>query len=225
MDSRIPFIKVCGIQTTQEAQGSIVAGANAIGLLLGLTHLAEDKVSADTGRAIVNAINGAARTVMVTHLLDEHAIADMAKFTGVSAIQVHDDLPADGMIALRRLMPKALLIKAVHVMDESAVEKAKEYAVVSDMLLMDSRTKDRLGGTGQTHDWNISRSIVDAVNIPVILAGGLTPANVEQAIAQVNPAGIDANSGLERSDGSKDFDKIRAFSKAGQMCQFKAVIS
>lgn len=215
-----PFIKVCGIQTVEEAQGSIEAGANTIGLLLGLTHLAEDKITPDTGREIVSALSGNARTVMVTHLLDEVEMAAMAKFTGVDTIQVHDDLPVDGMIRLRVLVPSLTLIKAVHVVGDDALEHAKAYAGCADMLLLDSRTQDRLGGTGLTHDWDISRKIVLAAGKPVILAGGLKPDNVAAAIAKVGPAGIDANSGLEHADGRKDFDKIKAFAQAGSLCRY-----
>lgn len=209
------LIKVCGVQSVDEASGCIKAGANMIGLLLGLTHIAEDEVTAETAKEIVISVPDNIRTVMVTHLLDFKKIAKIAKFVGVSSIQIHDELPVQDIIKLRELCPKLELIKAIHVTGMDALEKASEYAPHVDMLLLDSRTKERLGGTGQTHDWDISRQIVSAINIPVILAGGLTHENVRKAIDKVQPAGIDANSGLEHSDGSKDFTKIAAFAKAG----------
>lgn len=212
------FTKVCGIQTIDEALGAVNAGANTVGLLLGLTHLAEDKITPDTARSITASLPSGIRSVMVTHLLDEAEIADMAEFTGVGAIQVHDDLSVEGMVRLRTLAPDVTLIKAVHVMGDDAVDTAKSYAGVADMLLLDSRTKDRLGGTGLTHDWNISRTIVMTVSKPVILAGGLRPENVAAAIEKVCPAGIDANSGLEHADGRKDFAKIALFAAAGRAC-------
>lgn len=213
-----PFIKVCGIQSVDEAKGAIAAGANTIGLLLGLTHLAEDKIDTDTGCRIAASVPSSIRTVMVTHLLDAAEIASIAQEVDVTAIQIHDDLSIEGIKELRALMPRVELIKAVHVMGNDAVQTAKDYASHVDMLLLDSRTKDRLGGTGLTHDWNISRKIVLAAGKPVILAGGLKPDNISAAIAQVGPAGIDANSGLEKPDGSKDFDKIALFATAGKAC-------
>lgn len=215
-----PFIKVCGIQTIAEALGAIDAGANTLGLLIGLTHRAEDGISAARGKTIVEAVPDHIRTVMVTHLLDASQIAEIARSVGVRAIQIHDDLPVAGVIELRRLLPHVELIKAIHVTGEEALQKAQAYANYVDLLLLDSRTKDRLGGTGQTHDWNLSRKIVRAVSIPVILAGGLKPENVAAAIGQVRPAGIDANSGLEHPDGTKDFDKISLFAQAGQQCRY-----
>lgn len=215
-----PFIKVCGIQTPEEAIGAVKAGANTIGLLLGLTHLASDGITPETGRASVSALPKDIRTVMATHLLDAKQISIIADFVGVSAVQIHDDLPVKGIQELRRLLPRHELIKAVHVTGEDAIPKARSYASYVDYLLLDSRTKDRLGGTGLTHDWDISRRIVLEAGKPVILAGGLKPENVTAAIEKVGPAGVDANSGLEHPDGSKDFEKIAAFAQAGLACRY-----
>lgn len=210
-----PVIKVCGIQNIDEALGCVEAGANTIGMLLGITHTAEDKISSATGKGIVDALPAGIRTVMVTHLLDADEISDIAKEVGISAVQIHDDLGVLGIKKLRELLPGIELIKAIHVTGEEALQQALQYAPHVDMLLLDSRTKDLLGGTGQTHDWSISRRIVEAVDKPVILAGGLNPGNIESAIERVMPYGIDANSGLENEDGSKDFDKVLKFTQAG----------
>ncbi|MDW7998591.1 MAG: phosphoribosylanthranilate isomerase, partial [Thermodesulfovibrio sp.] len=88
---------------------------------------------------------------------------------------------------------------------------AKTYEKVADMLILDTKTKDRIGGTGLTHDWNISAMIVKEVNIPVILAGGLNPDNVAQAIEIVKPYGVDCNTGTKGANGYKSPEKIRAF--------------
>ena len=212
------IIKICGIQNVSEALGAVTAGANTIGLLLGVSHAVEDEITPETGKRIAAAMPGEIRIVLVTHLLDIRRIASLATHAGASAIQVHNDLSVGEIRELRKLVPDKELIKTVHVAGDDAVRKALAYSSYVDMLLLDSRTEDRLGGTGQTHDWNVSRRIVQAVDIPVLLAGGLNPENVEAAIHRVKPAGIDANSGLEHKDGSKDFDKIRAFVKAGKLC-------
>ena len=216
-----PVIKVCGIQSEAEALGAVAAEANTIGLLLGLTNVADDEVTADIARRIVRPVPSSVRTVMVTHLLNAGRIAEIAREVGVSAVQVHGHLPVEGLIELRGLLPGLELIKTVHVTGEEAVARARDYAPHVDMLLLDSRTDDRLGGTGLTHDWSISSRIVQAVDVPVVLAGGLNPENVARAIEQVGPAGIDANSGLEHTDGSKDFEKIKRFAAAGRLCRIK----
>jgi phosphoribosylanthranilate isomerase len=113
---------------------------------------------------------------------------------------------------LRALVPGVTLIKAVHVTGEDALGSALAYAPDADALVLDSRTADRLGGTGLTHDWSVSARIVAAVApLPVYLAGGLTPENVAEAVARVRPAGVDVNSGVEDADGRKDAAKMRAF--------------
>jgi phosphoribosylanthranilate isomerase len=120
---------------------------------------------------------------------------------------------------LRVLAPGVRLIKAVHVTGEDALGRALAFAADVDALLVDSRTADRLGGTGRTHDWAVSARIVAAVApLPVYLAGGLRPENVREAVAQVRAAGVDVNTGVEHVDGRKDPARMREFvsrAKAG----------
>ena len=138
---------------------------------------------------------------------------------GTSTIQVHDDMAIPDLRRLRALAPGARLLKAVHVTGEEALGHALAYAAVADALVLDSRTADRLGGTGRTHDWSVSARIVAAVApLHVYLAGGLTPENVAEAVERVRPAGVDVNSGVEDAHGRKDAAKMRAFverSRAG----------
>ena len=211
-----PVIKVCGIQSAEEALGAVEAGANTIGMLLGVPEYVKDRIDPETARGIVSSLSNEIRTVMVTHLLDPNEIIETAKYTGVKSIQLHNDISPEGMKVLRINLPGIELIKAVHITDESAIDIAKEYEPFADMILLDTKSGERIGGTGKTHDWNISKKIVEEVSIPVILAGGLNPENIEEAINKVKPAGIDANSGLEHEDGSKDFEKIKIFAGAGR---------
>jgi len=208
-----PVIKVCGIQTVAEALGVIEAGANTIGMLLGVPDYVGDRITTEIAKQIVVSVPEGIRTVMVTHLLDVNEIIKIANYTRVTAIQIHNVLDTVGIEQLRQKLPDLELIKAIHIVDNSAIEQAKEYEPYSDMILLDTKVKDRIGGTGQTHDWNISKRIVKELSIPVILAGGLNPQNVNEAISTVKPAGIDANSGLENEEGLKDFEKIRLFAR------------
>ncbi len=212
-----PFLKVCGLRTENEARAAVAAGATALGMLVGLTHRAEDEASEADARHLVTALEPGPTMVLVTHLLDPAAIAALARRIGVSTIQVHGDVPPEGLRALRVLAPDTCLIKAIHVTGPDAVARAEALAPLADALLLDSRTTDRLGGTGQTHDWTISRRIAVAVApVPVILAGGLTPDNVASAIAAVRPAGVDVNSGVEDSTGAKDPARMHAFIAASR---------
>lgn len=194
------------------------AGANTIGMLTGLLYPAEDEITPEKARSITAALPEDIQPVLVTHLLDPGEVSEIAGFTGVSAVQIHNDMPAEDLGMLRGLVPGVLIIKAIHVVDSKSLTEARSYEKYADMLLLDTKTNDGIGGTGMTHDWSISRRIVEAVQKPVILAGGLNPDNIEEAVALVRPAGIDANSGLENEDGSKNFNKIRAFAAAGRFC-------
>jgi len=211
----MPFVKVCGIQNYAEAKAALDCGATALGFLVGITHLAEDKIDERSARQIVSKVPKGVNTVLVTHLLDVEKISELAQFVGTSIIQVHDEVPASQIKTLRSLAPGKILLKAVHVTGSGAIGQACSYAELVDGLLLDSRTKERLGGTGKTHDWSISRRVVAAASpTPVYLAGGLNPENVEQAIAQVKPAGVDVNSGVEDNLGRKDQAKMERFISA-----------
>lgn len=212
-----PFIKICGLQSYEEARMALDAGATALGFLVGLIHRAEDEIAESAAREIVRQLPGDTLTVLVTHLIDPARIAALAAAIGVRAIQVHGDVPPAGVETLRRLAPGRTIIKAIHVTGPEALAHARLYAGRADALLLDSRTADRIGGTGQTHDWTVSRRIVaELAPMPVYLAGGLTPENVEQAIAQVRPAGVDVNSGVEDARGAKDTGKLAGFIAGAQ---------
>jgi phosphoribosylanthranilate isomerase len=206
------FVKICGIQTSEEARAALDCGATALGFLLGLTHRAEDGIGEAEARSIIRCLPAGAETVLVTHLRDPEWVAALAASVGTRAIQVHDDMTVPDLRRLRALVPGVRLLKAVHVTDDAALGHALAYAAVADALVLDTRTTDRLGGTGRTHDWTISARVVSAVApLPVYLAGGLRPENVAEAVALVRPAGVDVNSGVEDESGRKDPARMRAF--------------
>ncbi len=208
------FVKVCGIQTHEEASAALACGATALGVLVGLTHRAEDEIEAAAARDIVARLPAETEAVLVTHLLDPERVAGLAASVGARAIQVHGDMTPADLRRLRPMAPDKRLLKAVHVTGEDdALARAFAYAdAAANALVLDSRSADRLGGTGLTHDWSISRRIVAAVHpLPVYLAGGLRPENVEEAVARVRPAGVDVNSGVEDESGRKDPARMREF--------------
>ena len=117
------------------------------------------------------------------------------------------------MNKLKSELPNIKLYKVVNVFDESAIEEAKGYEGVADALVLDSAIKEtgQRGGTGKTHDWNISREIVESTSLPIILAGGLNPENVAEAISKVRPYAVDVNSGVSNPDGTKNLEKVKLF--------------
>ena len=125
----------------------------------------------------------------------------------------------DDIAEVREVLPYLRIMKAVHVMDESAITTAKYFSDTADAILLDTRTADRIGGTGITHDWNISAKIVKwnisakivkECSCPVILAGGLTPENVTEAVARVRPYAVDVHTGVKKN-GVRDAERTRAF--------------
>jgi len=122
--------------------------------------------------------------------------------------------------ALKMRFPEVPIIRAIPVLDETSIEIAHSYQGVADFLLLDSYDLERrqFGALGRTHDWSLSRRIVDEVGIPVILAGGLGPENVAAAIAAVRPAGGDSKTKTDRPGASgKDFAKVEAFVAAAKL--------
>ncbi|MBJ8345213.1 phosphoribosylanthranilate isomerase [Antrihabitans sp. YC2-6] len=207
--------KICGIRSATDLATAIDAGVDAIGVICGVTHTSEDALSPASARDLVRLVPRSVRSVLVTHLTDADSVLALADSVGVDVIQLHGEISLDTVGAVRAATSRQIL-KAVHVVGPEVVANIEALLHFCDGLLLDSRTGDRLGGTGRTHDWTISREIVDVVagRRPVILAGGLTPANVGVAIRTVGPDGVDVNSGVEDSRGDKDQALCSAFVSA-----------
>jgi phosphoribosylanthranilate isomerase len=166
-------------------------------------------------------IRDIARTVppgVATFLLTSETTADpiiaQQRYCGANTLQLVDEVGPGVHDRLRDALPGIRIVQVVHVRDAGAVAEAREVASRVDAILLDSgnpslETKE-LGGTGRAHDWVVSRKIRDALQVPVWLAGGLNPQNVGQAIAQVQPFGVDVCSGL-RTEGRLDANKLEQF--------------
>lgn len=209
-------VKICGIQTLEEALLCIEAGADALGFLVGLTHKAEDKITAEKCREIVDKLPLFISKVMVTHLTDPLAVISLIKETNVDTVQLHDELPNEQIMVIKSALPHIKVVKCVHVVGNEAFEKALYHEPFVDAILVDSRTYDRLGGTGMVHDWGISAAIRRHIKKPLILAGGLNPANVIEAVHTVEPFAVDVNSGVEDAGGVKDPGKVFSFMTAAK---------
>lgn len=205
--------KICGINTWENARIALDCGADALGFLVGITHLAEDKIEVEDAKKIIDKLPPFVSTVTVTHLQDPKKIVEMCKYLGVTTLQIHDYISPEEVAFCKEELKLVKIIKAVHVLDgnkQGTIDMAHSFEKVADALLLDSRTAERLGGTGKTHDWNISKEIVEQLNIPVMLAGGLTDQNVYDAVKKVRPYAVDVNSGVEIA-GDKDWDKVYGF--------------
>jgi phosphoribosylanthranilate isomerase len=202
-------VKICGITNLEDAQAAIEAGAD----LLGFNFYPKSPryVASGTARSIVAHIRSGRQCptlvgVFVNSPLDEirsimrDVDLDLAQLHGDEPVTVVEQLGGRGFKALR---PASL---------EDATAAAEWYAPYGPnmpVLLIDAYHKEQYGGTGHTADWSIATRIAQAY--PILLAGGLTPDNVAEAIRQVKPWGVDVASGVECSPGKKDVARLRAF--------------
>jgi len=135
----------------------------------------------------------------------------------VNTIQICDRLEEGTYKELREALPGVSLVQVIHVTGQESVDEAQSIAPEVDAILLDSGNQSlkvkELGGTGRTHDWSLSRTIRESIDVPLFLAGGLNPSNVGAAISAVEPFGIDVCSGL-RTNGSLDRAKLKAFFQA-----------
>lgn len=204
-------VKICGIRNLQEARAAVEAGADAVGFLLGLDYPSDDALEAANAREIACAIPPPVRKVLVTHRTTADDVAALFHAAACDAVQLHGAFPASESASLRRALGGAWIARVVHVDGEGSLERAEEAASWADAILLDTRTPDRVGGTGRTHDWSLSARIVAACAKPAILAGGLTPRNVADAVRRVRPFGVDVNSGVEDASGFKETSKLCRF--------------
>ena len=209
-------VKICGIASIEDALSAAEAGADAVGCLVGLDHASPDEVDVPTARSVFSSLPPFVARVLVTHRTTLAKVSTLARETGATVIQLHGEFPLVAIPALREAVPSASIVKSVHVTGDDAIAAAQAAARVVDAVLLDSRAKGRIGGTGTLHDWSISARIVESVPKPVILAGGLNPANVAEAIVRVRPWAVDANSGTRKRGGGKDHAKVRAFVAAAK---------
>ncbi|MEV6275368.1 phosphoribosylanthranilate isomerase [Nocardia sp. NPDC051832] len=209
--------KICGIRSESDLRIAVESGADAVGFISGVTHFSEDALSAEEAVRLAGLTPPFVDRVLVTHLEEAAAILELADRVGADTIQVHGLVDGATVRQVKQEARGRRVIKAVHVTGPEALYVAREVAVDCDAVLLDSRTEDRLGGTGQTHDWAISAQIVADLRCPVILAGGLAPGNVGAAISVVAPFAVDVNSGVEDEGGGKHPDACAAFVRAAHL--------
>jgi phosphoribosylanthranilate isomerase len=154
--------------------------------------------------------------VLITYLDEASEIASFCHVLGARIVQLHGDIDRDELKRLKTLDPNISVIKSlvVGIGDNEALEAlVRELSPFVDAFITDTfdPKTGASGATGKTHDWHVSRRLVELADRPVILAGGLTPDNVKQAILEVRPAGVDSHTGVEDSTGRKSPEKISKF--------------
>lgn len=215
----VPRVKICCIASVEEAWLAVRHGASALGLVSAMPS-GPGVIDDEAIREIAARVPPGVATFLLTSCTDPDEIVDQQRRARAGALQLVDRPELDALRALRERLPGIALVQVVHVRGPEALYEALEAAPFVDALLLDSGDPTlavkELGGTGRAHDWAVSRDIVEAVAVPVYLAGGLNAENVGRAIETVRPFGIDLCSSV-RSHGRLDERKLARFMTAVQV--------
>lgn len=202
-------MKVCGLTREEDLAVAVEAGADAVGFILGIPSSPRN-LTLEKAERLVSKVPVFVDSVIVTAPKSFEWLTEVVQRVKPSAIQIHGK-EQFYFAEIRGKLGNTRLIKTVYVtetLDKEALEELKGF----DAILLDSFSKGQYGGTGKIHDWGLSAKIREVVKpVPVILAGGLKPENVKEAVLKVQPYAVDVASGVEQEPGIKDHEKVRAF--------------
>ena len=203
-------VKICGITNVEDAEVAVRAGADALGFVM--YRKSPRFVEPAVARAIVSGLPPFVLAIGVFVNEEAERVRGLIDECGFALAQLHGDESALYCQHLGRPTLKAIRLK-----DRGAFLALAEFHGRANVrgLLIDAFSDQAYGGTGKTIDWALAQEA--ARSTPVILAGGLTPANVAEAISHVRPYGVDVSSGVEQSPGKKSPDKVKAFIEAARL--------
>lgn len=217
-------VQIYTMQSPEEALAVVAAGVDHIGVTPSRRGL-PGEIDLETARRIIEAVGSSAVRVALTVESDPAEIVSMVAAVRPDVLHLcglRGDFLPPSVAALRERIPGVAIMQAISVSGPEAIAEARDYAAVADYLILDTQAPDiaGIGASGKTHDWNVSREIVRQSRIPVILAGGLGPDNVAEAINRVRPWGVDSltrtNQPLPGGGFRKDIALVRQFAAAAQ---------
>ena len=212
-----PVIQVAGILDRAEAEMLVGCGVNLLGFPLRLDYHKED-ITDNKAAEIIKIIKAPAQAVLITYLNKAEEIATLSNFLGTKIVQIHGSIEIRELKKLKKISPEIFIIKSIIIgnqNEEILLDVLASHTDYVDVFITDTydHTTGASGATGKTHNWDLSKAIAGKSKLPVILAGGLTPENIREAILKVEPAGVDIHTGVEDSSGRKDYDKVTQFVK------------
>lgn len=212
----LPRVKICCISSIDEAKMAIEHGAAALGLVGHMPSgpgVIDDELIFRIARTVPPPVS----TFLLTSETQPQDIITHYKRVQTSTIQIVDRLENRAYSSIRNELPHVKLVQVIHIIDDNSVEEAIEISNYVDAILLDSGNPNlsvkELGGTGRTHNWELSREIRKSISIPLFLAGGINKDNVRLAIETVQPFGLDLCTGV-RTDGKLDQQKLKDFFNA-----------
>ncbi|HEY9206803.1 MAG TPA: phosphoribosylanthranilate isomerase [Candidatus Methanoperedens sp.] len=205
-------VKICGIKTERDLGIALKAGADAVGFITDVPVESPRKITLGQASRLISKVPILVTSVLVIMPENADHAAGMIDAAKPDAVQVHNSLPISELKQIKSTGVK--LIKTIPVPQNAIpgllIKQVSELKGIADAILLDTITGEKTGGTGIPHNWKISREIVLHAGMPVILAGGLNPANIREAAGMVRPYAVDTASGVE-TDGKKDEKKVIDF--------------
>ena len=208
-----PRVKICGMKDLDSIMTAVKYGADAVGFITEVPVSTPRKIDRETARELVASTPPLVSTVMVCMPDNLENALELARFVQPDVVQVHSSMSREDLRALKEITG-VKLIKTIHIDGRTdvgtTVDEINGLDNIADAILLDTKIDGKTGGTGTVHDWDRSLEITLNSSLPVILAGGLNPGNVADAVRTVRPYGVDTASGVE-TGGAKDEDKVMMF--------------
>ena len=209
-------VKICCISSIEEAKLAIGHGAAAIGLV-GRMPSGPGIITDELIHAIAKTVLPPIHSFLLTSETTAEAIIEHHNKVNTTTIQIVDALSGREYHKIREAIPNVQLVQVIHVLDEGSIKEAIEISEFVDAILLDSGNPNLptkvLGGTGKTHNWDLSKKIREKISLPIFLAGGINKDNIKKAIEHVQPYGIDLCSSV-RTNGQLDESKLEELFKA-----------
>jgi phosphoribosylanthranilate isomerase len=209
-------VKICGIKSEQDLVMALNAGADAVGFITEVPVDSPRKISLAEASRLISKVPVFVASVLVIMPENAEQAVHMIQTARPAAVQIHNTLGISELKMIKETGVK--LIKTIPVSADTGtlIKQVRELHGIADAVLLDTVLDGNSGGTGVPHNWKVSSEIVLRSGMPVILAGGLKPENVTDAIRTVRPYAVDTASGVE-TDGRKDEKKVMAFIKNARM--------
>ncbi len=205
-------VKICGITNEKDLEMVCNLGADAVGFVVGVPNSPRN-LPLEKARELFKHVPIRVKSVLVVAPQSLETLSRLHENLKPDVIQIHREF-IHGATSLKEKFPNTVLVRSVSVKSEEVVQEAVKAAKFFDAIHVDSWMAGRYGGTGLTHNWNVSRRIREAIHPkPLILAGGLSVENVKEAVETVKPYAVDVSTGVEAKPGVKDPAKVEAFIK------------
>ena len=212
-------VQMAGIRNVKDALMCVQKGVDIIGLLVGQAHTSDDFISKELAREIKEELPKEIKTTLITHLENAKEIIEIASFIDVDYIQLHSHLDEGEVKKIRKALPDKKLLRLIHIGEEGDLLNDISKIEIADFYFTDSINlkTNQVGGTGLSHNLETDKKLVETLDRPVFIAGGLNPENVAEAVRFCRPYGVDVNSGCRAADGSRDPEKVEAFVKGANV--------